>query len=477
MVDEVLDAAASWIEVHPRGRDALFEQRLAGPVERAVGRGSRGDRTLGCHAVALLVRLVVAIVQQVTRGLVGAGEPGSDHDVRGAGGQRQRDVARVPHTAVGPHVAIEFSCCSRAFDDGRELRATHAGHHPGGAHRARPDTDLDDGGSGVDQIAGSGRGHDVPGGQRHAELQAGDRLHRVEHPLLMAVRGVDDQQIDTRLGEVAGLGGDVTVDADRGRNAQPALAVDCGGVDAGPHRTQAGEHTGEATVGLGEHRHIDVGVFEQVEHLARIGTDRSGDEIRGGDVAYPGEPVYAAAGRLRDEADGAVLEEDDGGAVGPLVNQGERIGDRGVRRQRDRGVHHEVAALDEVDGVPDRHQRKVLGQNDDSAPARHRLGHAFAGDGGHVGHHHRDRRPRAVHRGQVDVEARRHLRAPRHDENVVVGQVIGRPVAVEELHRRRVYAPVDPRVCAEIALCELTTSSPQTRRGQAHRRLVRPPPR
>lgn len=107
-------------------------------------------------------------------------------------------------------------------------------------------------------------------------------------------------------------------------------------------------------------------VFEQVEHLARIGADRSGDEVRGRHVPYPGEPVYAAAGRLGDEADGAVLEDDDRGAVGTLVDQGQRIGDRGVRGQRDRGVHHEVAALDEVDGVLDRHQRKVLGQNDDS---------------------------------------------------------------------------------------------------------------
>ncbi len=293
----------------------------------------------------------------------------------------------------------------------------------------------------------------------------------------MAVRGVDDQQIDTGLGEVAGLGGDVTVDADRCRDAQSAAAVDCGGVDAGPHRAEAGEHTGETTVGLGEHRHIDVGVFEQVEHLARIGADRSGDEVRGRHVPYPGEAVYAAAGRLGDEADGSVLEDDDRGAVGTLVDQGQRIGDRGVRGQRDRGVHHEVAALDEVDGVLDRHQRKVLGQNDDSTPASHRLGHSLAGDGGHVGHHHRDRGPRSVHRGQVDIEPRRHLRAPRHDENVVVGQVIGRPVAVEELHRRRVYAPVDPRACGEIALCGLTTISPQTRCGQTRRRPVRPPPR
>ena len=58
VVEQVLHAAAGRVQPHPRGRDALLEQRLAGPVERAVAGGARGDRALGRHAVALLVRPV-----------------------------------------------------------------------------------------------------------------------------------------------------------------------------------------------------------------------------------------------------------------------------------------------------------------------------------------------------------------------------------------------------------------------------------
>src|SRR4051794_14681448 len=38
-VDEILDAGAFRIEIHPRGRDAFLEQPLARPVEGAVSLG------------------------------------------------------------------------------------------------------------------------------------------------------------------------------------------------------------------------------------------------------------------------------------------------------------------------------------------------------------------------------------------------------------------------------------------------------
>ena len=95
----------------------------------------------------------------------------------------------------------------------------------------------------------------------------------------MAVRGVDHQQVDAGLGERAGLGADVAVDADGGGDAQPALVVDGGGVDAGPDRAGAGQHACQRAVGVGQHRHVDRRVFEQVEHLARVGARGRGDEI------------------------------------------------------------------------------------------------------------------------------------------------------------------------------------------------------
>ena len=107
------------------------------------------------------------------------------------------------------------------------------------------------------------------------------------------MRGVDDEQVDAGLGQRAGLGSDVAVDADRRRDPQPAAGVDGGGVDAGPDRPGAGQHAGQAAVRLGHHRHVDRGVFEQVEDLAGVGAHRCGDEIGDGDVANPGEAVHA----------------------------------------------------------------------------------------------------------------------------------------------------------------------------------------
>ena len=72
------------------------------------GRRPRLDRARRRHAERLLVE-PAAVVVHVAGALVGAGEPGADHHVRRARGQRQRDVARVPHPAVGPHLLAELA--------------------------------------------------------------------------------------------------------------------------------------------------------------------------------------------------------------------------------------------------------------------------------------------------------------------------------------------------------------------------------
>ena len=176
VVDQVLDTATVGVQPHPRPRNALLEQRLAGAVERGVGGGTRDHRPLGRHAVTLLVRLVLAVAHQVTGRLVGAGEPRPDHHVRRPGGQRQRYVTRMADPAVGPYVAAEFPCRSCTFEYGGELRAADTGHHPGGAHRAGPDADLDDVRAGAQQVPGALRRHDVARRQRHTQFQRCDRI-------------------------------------------------------------------------------------------------------------------------------------------------------------------------------------------------------------------------------------------------------------------------------------------------------------
>ena len=200
VVEQILDASADRVQRHPRRRDAFLEQRLAGALEGAVGGGAGDHRPLGRHAVALLVRLVVAVAQQVAGRFVGAGEPRPDHHVGRAGRQRQRHVPRVSHAAVGPHVCTELPCRRSAFEDSRELGPADAGHHPGGAHRARAHADLDDRRAGVDQVAGALRRHHVARDQWHTQVQRRDRLDRVHGLGLVPVGGVDDHQVDAGLG-------------------------------------------------------------------------------------------------------------------------------------------------------------------------------------------------------------------------------------------------------------------------------------
>ena len=250
----------------------------------------------------------------------------------------------------------------------------------------------------------------------------------------MSVCGVDHQQVDARLGEAARLRPDVTVDPHRRGDPQPAVVVNGGRVDARPDRSGTGEHPGQRAVGLGQHRHVDRRVFEQVEHLPWIGACRCGDEVGHGDVADPGEPVHSHTPGLGDQADRPSLEEHHSGAVGALVNQRRRIGHRVVGGEHDRGVDDEVTALDEVDSLLHRRDRKILRKNDNATATCDRFSHPPTRDRGHVGNHHRDGRARAVRRREVDVHPGHHIGASRDDEDVVVGQVVGGLVAVEEFH-------------------------------------------
>ena len=196
--------------------------RLAGPVEGRVVAGALGDRAGRGHAEALLEEPAVGVAVDVAWRLVGAGEPRPDHHVGGAGGEGQRHVARVPYPAVGPHVRAELAGSGRALEYGGELRPADAGHHAGRAHGAGPDADLDDVGARLDQVAYAvGRDH-VARDDRNAGGERADRSQGLEHLVLVAVRGVEDQHVGAGLDQGRRLGGDVAVDADRSGDAQPA---------------------------------------------------------------------------------------------------------------------------------------------------------------------------------------------------------------------------------------------------------------
>src|SRR3954454_238613 len=142
-VDQVLDPRSRRVQVHPRGADTLLEQPGPGPLEARLRRCPGLDRPRRRHAEGLLVEPARAVVVDVAGRLVGAGEPRPDHHVRRPGSQGEGDVPGMPDAAVGPHALAQRAGLRRALLDGGELRTADAGHHPRGAHGARPDALLD----------------------------------------------------------------------------------------------------------------------------------------------------------------------------------------------------------------------------------------------------------------------------------------------------------------------------------------------
>ena len=134
-----------------------------------------------------------------------------------------------------------------------------------------PDTDLDDVGTRRGQVAHPLGGDDVAGGDGHGRsgaLHRGpDGAQRVEHLVLVPVRGVDDEHVHPGGEQRLRLDRDVTVDPDGGGGAQPPRGVERRGVDLGAQRPEPGEQAGEPAVGVDSER--DPVAAERVEHLAR----------------------------------------------------------------------------------------------------------------------------------------------------------------------------------------------------------------
>ena len=180
-------------------------------------------------------------------------------------------TSRGCRTPPSAHTCLpNFLCLGGAFEHGGELRPADAGHHPRGAHGARPDADLDDVRARLDQIAYAVRGHDVPRDDGHRRVESAYRAQRVDHPLLVAVRRVHDEGVHARFEQRAGLARHVAVDADGGGDAEPAVGVGGRGVERGAQRALAGEDAGETAVGVDGGRELAVGGVELVERLAGV---------------------------------------------------------------------------------------------------------------------------------------------------------------------------------------------------------------
>ena len=230
LVDEVLDARAFGVEEHPRGRDALLVERLAGPVEercrstygwrRRAPRPSRsspcrGGRrcrragrraTRGCRRTRSRSspgrrrrpararrRAGGALPRRPRRACRGCGRPRRTRRTALNCGRPTPVIIRVVHIAPGPTPTLMMSapastrsCTPSAATT---LPATIGTFGLDGAH----------------------------GGQR------------LEHPFLVTVCGVDDEAVDPHLEQPLGLAGDVAVDADRRRDSRRPSWSSAGG--------------------------------------------------------------------------------------------------------------------------------------------------------------------------------------------------------------------------------------------------------
>jgi len=126
-------------------------------------------------------------------------------------------------------------------------------------------------------------------------------------------------------------------------------------------------------------------------------------QVGGHHVAELGEPIDALGVLLGEQTDRTAVVDHDHRAVRPLVDQRQGVADRGIGRQRDRGLEDRVAPLHVLDDAADHVDGDVLGEDGNPAAAGDGLGHAAPSDRRHVGNHQGDRRADPVGRGEVDV--------------------------------------------------------------------------
>ena len=67
------------------------------------------------HTEGFFIKGAVGILVQVTWGFKSAGEPRANHDIGGARGQCEGDIARVAHAAVGPNMGAYLPGGRSAF--------------------------------------------------------------------------------------------------------------------------------------------------------------------------------------------------------------------------------------------------------------------------------------------------------------------------------------------------------------------------
>ena len=189
------------------------------PVGRPPGHGAEG-----AHAAIGFVRPALE-QEHLARAFVGAGEQGPDHAAFGARRDGLGQVAGILDAAVGDERDFGLPARLRRLDDGRELRHADAGDHARRADGAGPDADLDAIGAGVDQRPGAVGGGDVAADHLDIVGKLLDLFHRLQDGGRMAVRGVDDDDVDASIEQRLGPGDAVVADAGGRGDPEASLFV------------------------------------------------------------------------------------------------------------------------------------------------------------------------------------------------------------------------------------------------------------
>src|SRR5207245_554126 len=187
---ELMDHGGKRALVRHPSFDALGDELLGGVLalrilKIAIARAflHRAERA---HAAIALVR--AALVELgLTGRFFGAREQTSQHDARGAGGDRLGDVPGEAYPAVGNDRHVEVGHTLQRVLHRGDLRHTYTRHDPRRADRSRADPDLDRIGTVISERPRPHRGRHIAADDRHLGIALLAPPHAFEHALRMAV--------------------------------------------------------------------------------------------------------------------------------------------------------------------------------------------------------------------------------------------------------------------------------------------------
>ena len=311
---------------------------------------------------------------------------------------------------------------------GRNHRHADAGNHSRRANRSGADADLDGVDTALDERFGRFRRRHVAGNQIDARMLAANARDHVEHALRMAVRRVDDDDVDVRSHQRSGTFGRIARNPDSGADAQPAQ-----GVLAGVRildllldvldRDQALE----LEIAIDDEQLLDFVAVKDLSRGIERGADRHRDEVlarhhrrnRTVDVCLEAQVA------VRENADEPAFFRarlGDRHARNPVfLHQLERFVDAVLGRQRDRVDDH--AALGSLHAIDFRRllfDREILVDDADAAVLRHGDGQPGFRDGIHrrAGDRHVQLNVAREPARDVDL-ARNDRRMSRHQKHIV----------------------------------------------------------